>query len=105
MNTFPNLFCLSVDEEWANPEVLSDLLRMLDERRLRATFFCTKPGVEVPGHERALHPNFRRTGDTVRNFRNATDAPPEAWTDGAGLCARGRDHSQVLPRGNRYSWT
>jgi hypothetical protein len=82
VNTFPNLLCLSVDEEWANPEVLSDLLQMLDERRLRATFFCTKPGVEVPGHERALHPNFRRTGDTVREFRNATDAPLEAWTDG-----------------------
>lgn len=82
MNTSPNLLCLSVDEEWANPEVLSDLLRMLDERRLRATFFCTRPGIEVPGHERALHPNFRRTGDTVREFRKANDAASEAWTDG-----------------------
>jgi hypothetical protein len=71
-----------VDEEWANPEVLSDLRRMFDERGLHATFFCTQPGVEVPGHERALHPNFRRTGETVRKFRSANGTQPEAWTDG-----------------------
>ena len=82
MDISPNVLCLSVDEEWANPDVLSDLLQMLDERQLRATFFCTQPGVEVPGHERALHSNFRRTGDTVRDFRNVTHAPPEAWSDG-----------------------
>jgi hypothetical protein len=75
------MLCLSVDEEWANSDVLSDLVRMLDERRLRATFFCTKSGIKVPGHERALHPNFRRTGDTVRNFRHATNVPLETWTD------------------------
>ena len=72
-----------MDEEWANPEVLADMRRMFDERGLRATFFCTQPGVEVPGHERALHPNFRRNGDTVRKFRSDTGAPPDAWTDAA----------------------
>jgi len=44
----PNLICLSVDEEWANPEVLADLRRLFDERGLRATFFCTQPGWSVP---------------------------------------------------------
>jgi hypothetical protein len=82
METLPNLICLSVDEEWANPEVLADLRGMFDERGLRATFFCTQPVVSVPGHERALHPNFRRTGDTVRKFRGTDGSPPEAWTDG-----------------------
>lgn len=77
----PNLICLTVDEEWANPEVLADLRRLFDERGLRATFFCTQAGVSVPGHERGLHPNFRRNGDTVRKFRAASAAPPEAWTD------------------------
>jgi hypothetical protein len=72
MDIPPSLICLS----------LADLRRMFDERGLGATFFCTQPGVEVPGHERALHPNFRRNGDTVRRFRSATGAPPEAWTDG-----------------------
>ncbi|MGH7814705.1 MAG: hypothetical protein ACREQI_11975 [Candidatus Binataceae bacterium] len=77
----PNLICLTVDEEWANPEVLADLRRLFDERGLRATFFCTRGGVEVPGHERGLHPNFRRNGGTVRKFRSAAGAPPEEWTD------------------------
>jgi len=79
---FPqSLICLTVDEEWADPEVLSDLRRLFDERGLHATFFCTQPGVKVPGHERALHPNFRHTGDTVRKFRSASGALLEASTD------------------------
>jgi hypothetical protein len=45
--------------------VLADVLRLLDERGLAATFFCTHAGIEVPGHERALHPNFRRRGNSV----------------------------------------
>jgi len=55
---------LSVDVEWAHPDVLADVVGLLDERDLRATFFCTHEGIEVPGHERALHPNFRRHGNT-----------------------------------------
>ena len=69
-----NLICLTVDIEWANPEVLADVLRLLDERKLRATFFCTHAGINVPGHERALHPNFRRSGDTVQSFRKVGTA-------------------------------
>jgi hypothetical protein len=63
------LIALSVDVEWAYPEVLSDLVRELDLRNLKATFFCTHAGVEVPGHERGLHPNFRRDGDAQRRLR------------------------------------
>jgi Polysaccharide deacetylase len=55
---------LSVDVEWAHPVVLDDVVTALDERGLRATFFCTHEGISVPGHERALHPNFRREGNT-----------------------------------------
>ncbi len=46
--------------------MLADLARLLDERRLRATFFCTHAGIETPGHERALHPNFRRNGEAAQ---------------------------------------
>lgn len=81
MEVSPNLICLTVDEEWAHPEVLADARLMFDERGLRATFFCAQPGVVVPGHERALHPNFRRDGATVRGLRAITAAPPETWTD------------------------
>jgi hypothetical protein len=55
---------LTIDVEWAHPAVLEDVVSALDERDLRATFFCTHEGIAVPGHERALHPNFRRHGNT-----------------------------------------
>jgi len=61
-----NAICLTVDVEWAHPDVLADMVRLFDERGLRATFFCTHEGVSVPGHERALHPNFRFNGDTAQ---------------------------------------
>ena len=55
---------ITIDVEWAHPEVLADTVRLLDERNLRATFFCTHESISVPGHERALHPNFRRNGSS-----------------------------------------
>jgi peptidoglycan/xylan/chitin deacetylase (PgdA/CDA1 family) len=61
--------CLTIDVDWACSEVLADMVRLLDERNLRATFFCTHAGIEVPGHERAIHPNFRHRGDTTRRLR------------------------------------
>lgn len=56
---------LSIDVEWAHPEVLADAVRLLEERAIRATFFCTHADIDVPGHERALHPNFRRSGNSA----------------------------------------
>jgi peptidoglycan/xylan/chitin deacetylase (PgdA/CDA1 family) len=56
--------------EWAHEEVLADLVRLLDEHGVRATFFCTHANIQVPGHERALHPNFRRHGDALRALRD-----------------------------------
>jgi hypothetical protein len=56
---------ITVDVEWAPPQVLAEMVARLDERGLPATFFCTHPGIEVPGHERALHPNFRRHGNSL----------------------------------------
>ncbi|HUO05324.1 MAG TPA: hypothetical protein VMU16_09020 [Candidatus Binataceae bacterium] len=81
MEISSNTICLTVDVEWAHPEVLDDLRRQFDERGLRATFFCTHQGVSVPGHERGLHPNFRRNGDTVRKFRGLSGTPADTWID------------------------
>jgi hypothetical protein len=67
----PDSVCLSVDVEWAAAEVLDDLRRLLDQHALRATFFVTHAGVSVPGHERGLHPNFRRGGDTMKRLAAA----------------------------------
>jgi hypothetical protein len=58
--------CFTVDVEWAAAEVLTDVRGLFDQYGICATFFTTHAGVEVPGHERGLHPNFRRTGDTYR---------------------------------------
>jgi hypothetical protein len=66
-----NAICLTFDVEWAADEIIADVLTELAARKLRATFFCTHPGIKVPGHERALHPNFRRNGDTFRDLRRA----------------------------------
>lgn len=65
----PRAVCLTVDVEWAAPAVLDDLRRLFDERGLSATFFCTHAGVDVGAHERGLHPNYRPTGDTLKQLR------------------------------------
>lgn len=56
---------ITIDVEWAHPEVLKFLVGELDARQLPATFFCTHAGIELNGHERALHPNFRRQGNSL----------------------------------------
>jgi len=78
-----NLVCITIDVEWASLEVLTDMRRLLDERGLRATFFCTHAGINVPGHERALHPNFRRNGDTLQRLRQQIGMDINNWTDTA----------------------
>ncbi len=66
-----DFICLTIDVEWVHPEVLAYVVGLLDARSIPATFFCTHAGICVPGHERALHPNFRRRGDTLRQFRES----------------------------------
>jgi hypothetical protein len=62
----PDVVCLTVDVEWAHPVVLADLVALFDTAGVAATFFVTHEGVTLPGHERGLHPNFRRNGDSYR---------------------------------------
>ena len=58
--------CLTIDVEWAHKDVLAELIKALDERRIPATFFCTHAEIDVGEHERAIHPNFRWSGDSVQ---------------------------------------
>jgi peptidoglycan/xylan/chitin deacetylase (PgdA/CDA1 family) len=74
----PSVICITIDVEWAAPQILADLVALLDERRLPATFFCTHAGIDLPGHERAIHPNFRHNGDAVRQLRRARAAEFDA---------------------------
>ncbi len=69
---------ITIDVEWAHPEVLDFVVRELDSRGLRATFFCTHAGIELTGHERALHPNYRRQGNSLLNgSRLWSEASPD----------------------------
>lgn len=70
----PDTLCFTVDVEWCAPAVLADLRSLFDSHGVAATFFVTHAGVSVPGHERGLHPNFRRSGDTYRAFPAAAEA-------------------------------
>jgi len=72
----PNTICFTVDVEWASNDVLADLRRLFDQHGVRATFFVTHDGVEAPGHERGLHPNFRRNGDTYKRLRAMHGSEP-----------------------------
>jgi hypothetical protein len=71
----PDTICFTVDVEWAADAVLADLKHLFEQYDVRATFFVTHAGVETPGHERALHPNFRRDGDTYREVQAMQDNP------------------------------
>ncbi len=78
-----NTIFITIDVEWASPEVLGDVVRLLDERGLQATFFCTHEDINVPGHERALHPNFRRKGDTMKRLQQEAGAALNDWPEAA----------------------
>jgi hypothetical protein len=71
----PDTICFTVDVEWAADAVLADLKLLFEQHEIRATFFVTHAGVETPGHERALHPNFRRNGDTYKLVEAMQDDP------------------------------
>lgn len=73
--------CFSVDVEWATAPVIDDLVRLFDEHGVRATFFVTHAGVSVGDHERGIHPNFRRNGDTYRALADAATASDEQLHD------------------------
>ena len=78
----PDAVCLTVDVEWAHPVVLNDLVALFDAAGVAATFFVTHAGVTfAPQHERGLHPNFRRNGDTYRALLACRPPGSPALTD------------------------
>ena len=77
----PDSICFTVDVEWAASETIDDLLGLFKEHGICATFFVTHAGVTVPGHERGLHPNFRRTGDTWKGLEAANGGSTSHLSD------------------------
>jgi hypothetical protein len=76
MESAANAVVITIDVEWAHDDVLADVRRLLDDHGVRATFFCTHAGIQLPGHECAIHPNFRRTGNSL-----LASASPETVRD------------------------
>ena len=65
------MIAITSDTDWAPVEVIEYMLSILDERGIRATFFCTDRKAKSTiaahsGHELAIHPNFR-SGKDERN--------------------------------------
>jgi hypothetical protein len=79
----PRTICFTVDVEWAADVVLDDVRSLFDGLGIRATFFCTHPGIRVGAHERGLHPNYRRNGDQVQQLRTQSRPGPELLDEGA----------------------
>ena len=77
--------CFTVDVEWAHPAVLQDIRDLFDEHGVRATFFCTHGGIAVGAHERALHPNYRHNGSTLRELTAKIGARAAASIDESDL--------------------
>src|SRR5262249_24521373 len=88
----PGTICFTVDVEWAHPTVLQDVCDLFDEHRVRATFFCTHSGIDVGLHERALHPNYRHSGSTLKELTSEIGAHAAASIDESNL------YRQVLRR-------
>ena len=77
-----NLICLTIDVEWASPDVLADLVSILDDHKLPATFLCTHANINLPDrYERGLHPNFRRGGETLQKLEAEVGAALNEWSD------------------------
>ncbi len=75
-----NIISITIDVEWAHQEVLSDVVNLLNERGITATFFCTHEDIKVSGHERALHPNFRWEGNIMKDLRLNSEVDLNKWS-------------------------
>ena len=61
LNEYPLIFSLTFDTDWVPQFILDDVLSLLQEAELSATFFCTSAYAPFPASvEVALHPNFLR---------------------------------------------
>ena len=75
-----NRICLTFDIDWAPEPVCQDLITLLDEAEVAATFFLTdKPDLTLPKrHERALHPDFQNLSSAREVTSSLLARNPEA---------------------------
>lgn len=75
------LIAITSDIDWAENEVISYMLAILDNYDIRATFFCTHDVSSVNGikkHEMAIHPDFTVGRAEIEVIRELKALFPEA---------------------------
>lgn len=70
---------ITIDIDWAPKPVIEDTLSLLNERDIAATIFSThNDGVQLSGHERAIHPNFSGPESYGESLNELVSLYPEA---------------------------
>lgn len=73
------MIAVTVDTDWAPAGCIRDVRSLLDEHGVDATFFSTDDdGVDLGGHERALHPNYLTDDPEEAEFERLTELYPDA---------------------------
>lgn len=74
-----NMNAITIDVDWAPKPVIEDTLSLLDERDITATVFSTHDdGIQLSGHERAIHPNFAGSESYDESLDTLLSLYPEA---------------------------
>jgi hypothetical protein len=102
-------FCLTFDVDWAPSFIIKEMVDMLENFKLPATFFLTHPlDFELPSHiEAAAHPNFLR-GSTHGKTEEAVidhvleQLPPFIGVRTHGLYWNSRLDEKLYAAGCRY---
>lgn len=79
------LFVLTFDTDWAEPELVDDTLKILNDFRLSATFFVTNPldFSRFRNHELAIHPNFSGYENQEEVLKKTLEFLPEKKSKGS----------------------
>ncbi len=75
------IFAITSDIDWAEDEVITYMLDILDEYDCKATLFCTHDISSIKGidkHELAIHPNFTSGRPEVEVLRELKTLFPKA---------------------------
>lgn len=78
---------ISIDTEWSPSKVIRDVVNILEDYNVSATFFSTHDdGLALDNHERALHPNFL---DEERSDEEILDEVVKMYPEAVGVRSHG----------------
>jgi len=85
---------LTIDVDWAPEEMIEDTLLVLEEYKVKATFFCTHKSpllLNQKEHELGIHPNFIPLieGNSKKTKEQIVDELLDIYPDAKGVRAHG----------------